>query len=92
MQVVENPAKRRFELDLGDGEIAAIYYRVADGGPLVLVHTEVPFALSGQGHASRLAAGALDLIRRSGRKAVFQCPFLSRFLARHPEYRDLVAG
>lgn len=92
LQVLDNPEKHRFELPLGDESVAAIYYRVDEEGRLVLIHTEVPFEHSGQGVATRLAIGALDLIRASGRKAVFKCPFLSGFLKNHPEYADLVAG
>jgi uncharacterized protein len=90
VHVVENAELKRFEMALPDGALAAIYYREDKEGRLVLVHTEVPFEHSGQGHATRLAFGALDLIRASGRKAVFRCPFLSGFLSRHPDYGDLV--
>jgi len=88
--VVENAELKRFEMALPEGALAAIYYREDEEGRLELVHTEVPFEHSGQGHATRLAAGALDIIRRSGRKAVFRCPFVSGFLTRHPDYADLV--
>ncbi len=91
-RIFDNSAEHRFELPLGEGAVAAIYYRVDEAGRLVLIHTEVPSEYAGQGHATRLAAGALDLIRQSGRKAVFKCPFLSNFLKSHPEYDDLVAG
>jgi predicted GNAT family acetyltransferase len=92
VKVTDNPAARRFELPLGGDDVAAIYYRGDPEGRLVLLHTEVPSEHSGQGHATRLAIGALDLIRDTGRKAIFRCPFLSNFLSRHPEYADLVAG
>lgn len=91
-KVVDNGAMLRFELPLGEEAVAAIHYRFDAQERLVLVHTEVPAEYAGQGHATRLAVGALDLIRRSGRKAVFKCPFLVRYLKSHPEYDDLVAG
>ena len=91
-QVRENEAQHRFELPLGEDLIGAVYYRVDGEGRLVLLHTEVPFQFSGEGRATRLVAGALDLLRASGRKAVIRCPFVSRFLRSHPEYLDLVAG
>jgi predicted GNAT family acetyltransferase len=88
--VVDRPEARRFELALGD-DVAAAYYRL-DGDTVVLIHTEVPQRYSGQGIGTRLAEAVFDEIRRSGRKAVAQCPFMSRFAARHPEYSRLLAG
>lgn len=91
-QVRENGAQHRFELPLGDELIAALYYKVDDEGWLILLHTEVPFQFSGEGRATRLVAGALDLMRATRRKAVIRCPFVSHFMRHHPQYLDLVAG
>jgi hypothetical protein len=79
----------RFELTV-DGVTAFIDYRRA-GNILTLVHTEVPDELSGRGVGSRLVKGALENIRRSGGRIVFECPFASAFLTKQPEYRDLIA-
>ena len=90
--VIDNPAQHRFELAIdGSDDIAAAYYRI-DNGRVVLTHTEVPQAFSGQGIGSRLARGVFDAIRASGRKAVLKCPFMAAFYARHPEYSDIVDG
>ena len=88
--VVEKPDRNRFELAL-DGGTALVAYR-REGDRLVLIHTEVPEELSGQGIGSRLARGVFELIRESGRKAVVRCPFLQAWLAKHPEYDDIVDG
>ncbi|GLS19376.1 N-acetyltransferase [Labrys miyagiensis] len=88
--VVDNPAQNRFEMAVDD-ELAVVYYR-QEGEALVLVHTEVPQALSGQGIGSRLAQGVFDLIRASGRKAIVRCPFLAKWASRHPDVDDLVVG
>ena len=91
--VTDNPRMHRFELpiDESDGEIAAAYYRL-EGDRIILTHTEVPQAFSGQGIGSRLARGVFDAIRESNRKAVLKCPFMGAFYARHPEYSDIVDG
>lgn len=89
--VIDNPAEHRFELALGDDQVAAAYYRIEDGRVL-LVHTEVPYEFSGQGIGTRLATGVFDAIRASGRKAVLKCSFMQRFFASHPEYADIVDG
>ena len=88
--VTDNPAQHRFEMTV-EGEVAAVYYR-QEGDALVLVHTEVPQALSGQGVGSRLAQGVFDLMRATGRKAIVTCPFLVKWANRHPEVNDVVVG
>jgi predicted GNAT family acetyltransferase len=90
VDVVERPEQNRFELTLDGGTAVVAYQR--DGNRLVLIHTEVPEALSGQGVGSRLAKEVFELIRASGRKAVLRCPFLQAWAAKHPEYDDIVDG
>lgn len=91
-EVFDNIDQRRFELDLPDGSTAAAYYRIDEEGRLVMIHTEVPPEFWGMGIASQLAAGALHLIRQTGRKAVLRCQFMINFFGRHSEYADVVAG
>ncbi|AZO76316.1 N-acetyltransferase [Bosea sp. Tri-49] len=88
--VVDQPDQNRFELAVGD-ELALAYYRL-DGDRVVLTHTEVPQALSGQGVGSRLAKGVFEQIRASGRKVVPRCSFMAGWVSRHPEYNDIVMG
>ena len=90
-KVKEDVDQKRFELPIADDAIAAAYYR-PDGADVVLVHTEVPEEFSGRGIATELAHGTFGLLRKTGRKAILKCPFMSSFVARHPEYADLVAG
>ncbi len=90
MDVVENPGQNRFELAL-DGGTALVAYR-RDGERLVLVHTEVPEQFAGQGVGSKLAKGVFELLRASGRKAVVRCEFLKGWIAKHPDYNDVVDG
>ena len=90
MDVVENAEQNRFELVL-DGGTALVAYR-RDGERLVLVHTEVPSQFAGQGIGSKLAKGVFVLLRASGRKAVVRCEFLKGWVAKHPEYDDVVDG
>jgi predicted GNAT family acetyltransferase len=90
MDVVENPGQNRFELALGGGTALVAYRR--DGERLVLVHTEVPSQFAGQGVGSKLAKGVFELLRATGRKAVVRCEFLRGWIAKHPEYDDVVDG
>lgn len=84
--VVENPAQHRFEVPVG--ECAGGRVLPTGGDRVVLTHTEVPQELAGQGIGSNLAVGTFSLIRKSSRKAVAKCPFMSRWASRHPSVAD----
>ena len=83
-----NTALDRFELEV-DGQLAVAYCRMTPG-VVTFVHTEVPQALSGRGVATKLIRGALEMVRGQGLKVVPQCPFVSAFMGKHPEYNDLL--
>ncbi|WFU37650.1 GNAT family N-acetyltransferase [Bradyrhizobium sp. CB82] len=87
--VRDNKDKSRFELDVGR-EVAFANYRLAPSA-VIITHTETPRALRGRGIASELVRGALELIRRDGRKVVAGCGFVVDYLDKHPEFADLVA-
>jgi predicted GNAT family acetyltransferase len=87
--VLDNPAHSRYEL-IADGEVAGYVQYTDDGQRIVLVHTEVGEAYAGRGYGSRVVRGTLDLIRETGRPMVNECPFITRWVARNPEYADLV--
>lgn len=85
------PHAQRFVID-ADGGTALLQYRELDArGTLDFNHTYTPPALRGSGIASRLAEHALRYAREHGYKVVPSCPFVATFIARHPEYRDLLA-
>jgi hypothetical protein len=85
----DNTARSRFELE-ADGVTVFMNYRL-NGNVISLDHTETPVAARGRGLASRLVQGVLDEARARGLKIVPRCPFVVAYVARHPEYRDLVA-
>ncbi|MCK1740840.1 N-acetyltransferase [Bradyrhizobium sp. 139] len=87
--VRDNRDRSRFELDVGN-EIAFANYRLTPAA-VIITHTETPRALRGRGIASELVKGALDLIRRDGKKVVAGCGFVGDYLDRHPEDADLVS-
>ena len=58
---------------------------------IALTHTEVTPACEGRGFGSRLASAALDDARAQGLAVVPLCPFITWYIDRHPQYRDLVA-
>jgi uncharacterized protein len=78
----------RFELER-DGQVAYLEYNLA-GKVLQLIHTEVPEALRGKGMASALAESSLEWAREHEVKVDVICPSVAAYLAKHPEYSDLV--
>lgn len=88
-EVTDNPAAGRFELRV-DGELAGFAAYRRSAGVDSFTHTEVFAAYEGRGLGSVLAQGALDATRAAGRTALPHCPFIRRYIARHPDYLDLV--
>jgi predicted GNAT family acetyltransferase/glutaredoxin len=88
-EVVDVPAANRYELRLADRRIGLAAYRRRDGR-IAFTHTEVDGSLEGRGFGSRLAAGALDDASRQGLDVVPLCPFIARYIERHPEYEGLL--
>ena len=86
--VRDNKVLHRFEMDAG-GETAVAYYALAPG-VITFNHTEVPTSLRGRGIASRLVRGALEAARAAHLKVVPRCSFVSAYIARHPEFNDLI--
>ena len=87
--VVDSPDEQRYEI-LADGELAGFAEYRPRPGRLVFTHTETLPGFEGNGVGSRLAATALDAVRRRGWRAVPQCPFIAAYIDRHPELVDLV--
>ena len=87
--VRDNSALSRFEL-AAEGATALAYYRLADG-VLIFTHTEVPPQFRRRGIASRLVQGALEAARARGLKVAPRCSFVAGYIARHPEFDDLLA-
>jgi uncharacterized protein len=91
VRVVDNPTRHRYEAFVDDELAGFVAYRTRPG-VVVLVHTEVDTAFEGHGVGGHLAQAALDDVRGKGLKVDPVCPFITRYLERHPEYTDLVTG
>lgn len=86
--VEHNRGKHRFEARVG-GELALLEYRLS-GKKITMFHTEVPSAAEGKGLGGKLAAAALGYARAEGLVVVPQCSFVASYIARKPEYADLL--
>lgn len=87
--VKDNPAKRRYELEV-DGQIVFGDYR-RDGEVLAVTHVEAPDSLRGTGAAGRFMQGLMDTARAENFKVRPLCGYAAAWLRRNPDYADLVA-
>ena len=78
----------RFEIRMDEG-VAFLLFRLR-GTKLSLIHTEVPLAWQHQGLADALARAALEYARGHSLRVKVICPFVAKYLARHPEFQDVV--
>jgi hypothetical protein len=80
--------KGRFEI--GVGEHVAFLEAIVEGPVLSIVHTDVPAQLRGDGLGEVLARAALDFARSRGMMVKPHCQFVAGYMARTPEYQDLL--
>lgn len=88
-EVVDAAERSRYEIRL-DGEVVgfAAYRRVPGG--IRFTHTEISDAVAGRGLGGVLVRAALDSARERGLAVHPDCPFVRGWIAKHPEYADLV--
>ena len=88
--VADAPERSRFEISV-DGALAGFALYRLRPGQIRFVHTEVDDAYAGQGLGGKLARAALDDARARGLAVRPDCPFIRRWIEKHPYYADLVA-
>lgn len=90
IQITKDEARQRYEAQV-DGVFAGYAdYRELDG-VVAFPHTLVDPAFEGRGVASELARRSLDDARSAGFRVRPLCSFYAQWIARHPDYGDLVA-
>lgn len=73
-----------------DGVPAGFTSHDRRGPHLFVRHTEVDAAFEGRGVGGALARHVVAAARDAGLRLVPICPFVARWLERHPEHADLV--
>ncbi|WP_026924776.1 GNAT family N-acetyltransferase [Glycomyces arizonensis] len=89
LAITENRDEHRYEIQDGEGGVLGYLEYLTREGFTVLPHTEVDRSLRGRGWGDRLARHALDDLRSKGAKVYPTCPFVERWMERHPEYDDM---
>lgn len=88
-KVVDNPAQHRFEV-FADGEPAGFAEYHRHGTEIAFIHTEIDPKFGGKGLGGVLARSALDAAREQGLAVLPYCPFFQGWIAKHPDYLELV--
>ena len=89
--VRRDDARAAYVADVDGASVATLTFR-RDGARLVLLDTVVLPSMRGRGIAAALIADTLDDIRARGERIAVECPVVADFIARNPEYQDLVDG
>lgn len=89
LDVINDTEHGRWIATLGAEAIAELTYRFV-GGRVVLLYTWVDPAYRKNRVATELVARVLDEIRESGKKITIICPVVGEFIARNPQYLDLI--
>jgi predicted GNAT family acetyltransferase len=89
LEVQNAPDRQRYEAYVDNELVGAADYQ-RNNGTLVFTHTEVDGEFQGSGVASQLVRGALDDVRYHEFTVRPECPYVARWIVRHPEYADLV--
>ncbi|MEV4171699.1 MULTISPECIES: GNAT family N-acetyltransferase [unclassified Nonomuraea] len=89
IEVVDNSTESRFEI-LVDGKVAGFADYLLLPTKIVFTHTEVLPAYEGQGLAGKLVGHALQASADTGLRVVPRCPYVAKYIERHPEFKDLV--
>jgi uncharacterized protein len=87
--LIVNDTLHRLELE-AEGSTAFIEFKLTQDR-LFLIHTEVPASLEGKGAGSAIVQKALQYAKDHNYKIIPICPFVQRFLTKHPELNDIVA-
>jgi len=88
--LINNTEKKQFEFHI-EGQIAKIEYLIKEEkNRIYLIHTEVPASLGGQGIASALTLKVMQAMENSPYQLVVRCPYIIKWLERHPEWSRLI--
>ena len=87
--LTDNQDRKQFEL-IVEGHIARIEYMIM-ANKIFLTHTEVPAELEGKGIGSIIVKLALEEVEKRGLKLIPLCPFVGKYITRHPEWKRILA-
>ncbi|KUM73628.1 GNAT family N-acetyltransferase [Streptomyces curacoi] len=85
------PEAHRYEARVeGESGIAGFAEYIRTPELIAFVHTEAAPRYEGRRAGSALVRASLDEARAAGLRVLATCPFYSGWIARHPDYQDLL--
>ncbi|GAA2116934.1 GNAT family N-acetyltransferase [Actinomadura alba] len=91
VEVSDVPEAKRYEARVDEEpKVAGVADYIRTTELVAFVHTEVAPEYEGRGVGSALARTALDEARAANLRVLPTCPFFAGWIARHPEYQDLL--
>ncbi|MEV1044401.1 GNAT family N-acetyltransferase [Streptomyces sp. NPDC049916] len=91
VEVHDVPDAKRYEARIeGESELAGFADYIRTPELVAFVHTEVSPAYEGKGIGGALVRTALDEARAAKLWVLPTCPFFAGWIARHPDYQDLL--
>jgi len=87
-ELINNEAEHRFEMNIG-GQIAFVDYNKI-GDTYLLIHTEVPESLRGQGAAAALIEKVFAYLEENHFKMRPFCAYIQAYLKTHPDWKRLI--
>ena len=85
----DNESEHHFEWTTPAGTAFIDYKKTTR--QLMLIHTEVPETMQGQGIAPKLVTAALTFAEENGLKVIPLCVYVLAFLKKHPEWNRVLA-
>ncbi len=85
--VIERPS--RYQILVDEAVVGFTEYH-DDGDQRTFPHTVIDEDQRGQGLAGTLIRRALDATRAAGKSVIPRCSAVAGFIAKHPDYHDLV--
>ncbi|MGW6918469.1 GNAT family N-acetyltransferase [Kitasatospora sp. NPDC054939] len=89
IHVTDSQERSRFEI-FEDDQLAGFAEYNRHEAEIAFIHTEIDPRFGGLGLGGHLARHALDAAREQGLTVLPYCPFIRGWIAKHPEYTDLV--
>ncbi|MEE4297156.1 MAG: GNAT family N-acetyltransferase [Wenzhouxiangella sp.] len=86
--ITHQTVSKRFEMRV-DGHLCTLDYSERQNG-VSFDSVQVPKAVGGRGLAGKLTRHALDWARSQGLSVQPTCPYVARWIDRHPDYADLL--
>ncbi|WP_081983432.1 GNAT family N-acetyltransferase [Streptacidiphilus albus] len=87
--VTDVPGAHQYQARYGEA-LAGLAQYLRSPGLIAFVHTEVDPRYEGRGVGSALVRTSLDRARADGDRVLAVCPFYAAWIARHPDYQDLL--